>query len=62
MFGSYGLPELTIIFVIGLFYVLPIAAAVWALVTLNRIAVAQHAIGATLERIERLLQRGSDVG
>jgi membrane protein YdbS with pleckstrin-like domain len=62
MSDSLGVQELMIVLSIAVFWLLPIAAAVWALVTLNRIAVAQHAIGATLERIERLLQRGSDVG
>ena len=62
MFGSLGLPELSIVLLIGLFWLLPIAAGIWALITLNRIASAQHALGARLETIEQLLRRGSSAG
>jgi hypothetical protein len=43
MFGSLGLPELAIVFVVGLYWLLPIA-------------IAQHALGAQLETIEQLLR------
>lgn len=56
MFGSLGLPELALVLFISLFYLLPIAAGIWGIVTLNRIAVAQHTLGAQLETIEQLLR------
>ena len=58
MFGSVGMPELIVILTIGLFWGGPIAAAVWAIVTLRRIRMGQQAIGVRLETIERLLQVG----
>jgi hypothetical protein len=57
MFGSIGAPELIVILVIGLFYAVPIAAAVWVIVTLHRLRAGQQAIGTRLETIERLVQR-----
>jgi hypothetical protein len=57
MFGSIGAPELIVILVIGLFYAVPIAAAVWVIVTLHRLRAGQQAIGTRLEAIERSLQR-----
>jgi hypothetical protein len=56
MFGSLGLPELMVVFVIGAIWALPIAAAVWAGMTLHRIRTTQQAIGIRLESIERILQ------
>ena len=56
MFGSLGMPELLVGFILGLFWLVPIAAAVWALITLNRIQMGQQAIDVRLETIERLLQ------
>jgi hypothetical protein len=35
----------------------PIGAAIWALVTLNRMRAAQEDMRGSLERIERLLQQ-----
>jgi len=58
MFGSLGLPELMVISVIGAFWAIPIAAAVWAGMTLYRIRTTQQAIGVRLESIERILQAG----
>jgi hypothetical protein len=52
------MPELIVILTIGLFWGGPIAAAVWAIVTLRRIRMGQQAIGVRLETIERLLQVG----
>jgi hypothetical protein len=57
MFASIGAPELIVILVIGLIYVVPIAAAVWVIVTLHRIRAAQQLMDTRLETIERLLQR-----
>jgi len=56
MFGSVGMPELIVLLIIGLFYGVPIAGAIWALVTLQRIRAEQQAMGSRLETIERLLQ------
>jgi hypothetical protein len=59
MSGSVGLPELLIILTFGMFWLVPIAAAVWAGVTLHRIRIDQQAIGVRLETIERLLHSQS---
>jgi len=59
MFGSLGVPELIVILILGTFYVVPIAAAVWAIITLHRIRTDQEAMGVRLETIERLLQARS---
>ena len=56
MFGSLGVPELVVLLVIGLFYGVPIAGAIWAIITLQRIRTEQQAMGSRLETIERLLQ------
>jgi len=56
MFGSLGMPELIVLLIIGLFYGLPIAGAIWAIITLQRIRTEQQAMGSRLETIERLLQ------
>jgi hypothetical protein len=52
-----GMPELTVVLVIGLLWGVPIAAAIWALVTLQRIRSEQQAVQLKLDTIERLLQR-----
>jgi hypothetical protein len=62
MFGSLGMPELVVILMIGLFYGVPLVAAIWAIVTLYRIRVDQEAIGARLQTIERLFQGGNRGG
>jgi hypothetical protein len=56
MFGSFGMPELVVLLVIGLFWGVPIVAAIWALITLNSIRTGQQAIDVRLATIERLLQ------
>ena len=56
--NSLGLPELLVIFIISLFWIAPIAAAVWALMMLQRIRTDQQAMGVQLDTIERLLQAG----
>lgn len=56
MFGSIGLPEIIIVFIIAALWAVPIAAAVWAGMTLHRIRTTQQAIGVRLESIERMLQ------
>ncbi len=57
MFGSIGIPELALILIVGLLWVIPIAAAIWALVTLHRIRTTQEAMKHDLEAIGQLLQR-----
>jgi len=52
-----GVPELIIILVLGLIYLIPIAAAIWALVTLQRIRSGQEVLRLRLELLERTLQR-----
>ena len=54
---SRGVPELLIILLISAVWIVPIAAGIWALVTLHRVRVGQDAVRAKLESIERLLQR-----
>ena len=52
-----GMPELMVVLVIGLVWGVPIAAAIWTLVTLQRIRSGQQAVQLKLDAIERLLQR-----
>ena len=51
-----GVPELLVILMIFAGWLVPIAAGIWALVTLHRVRVGQDAVRAKLELIERLLQ------
>jgi type IV secretory pathway VirB3-like protein len=55
MFGSIGIPELLIILVISGFWLIPVAAAVWVVLTLNRLRNDQQAIRASVESIQRTL-------
>ena len=58
MFGSIAVPELLVILsVILIVWVLPIAAAVWAVLTLSRIRASQMEMQTRLAAIEQLLQR-----
>jgi hypothetical protein len=52
-----GLPELLILLMIAGLWLIPIAAGVWALVTLQRLRAGQQAVQVKLDTIERLLQR-----
>ena len=58
MIGSVGIPELLVVLFIGVLWLIPIAAAVWALVTLQRVHASQQSMAATLENVERLLRGG----
>jgi hypothetical protein len=51
------MPELVMVLAIGTIWVAPVAAAVWALVTLHRIRASQDAMRLKLESIERMLQQ-----
>ncbi len=53
-FGTIGIPELFFILLFGVIWVIPVAAAVWALVTLHQIRTSQRIMQAA---IEQLLQR-----
>lgn len=56
--NHFGFPELMIVMLLSLAaWVIPIAAGVWVLVTLNRIRANQQAIMAKLDAIERLALR-----
>ena len=55
--GSIGVPELIVVVMIFISGVLPIAAAVWAVITLHKMRVDQQATRRTVENIEQLLQR-----
>ena len=55
MFGSVGIPELLIILVISGFWLIPVAVAVWVVLTLNRLRNDQQAIRASVESIQRTL-------
>jgi hypothetical protein len=54
---NLGVPELLVILMIAALYLIPIAAALWALVTLQRLRAGQQAVQVKLDTIERLLQR-----
>lgn len=58
MLGSTGLPELAIVLVILVSWLVPLAAGIWALITLQRLTVGQHHIRMQLEAIERTLTSG----
>ena len=55
--NQIGAPELVIVLTLAVFWLLPAAAAVWALVTLHRLRRGQEEMNRTLQSIERLLQR-----
>jgi hypothetical protein len=55
--AGIGLPELLIILVLAAAWVIPIAAAAWALYTLHRIRSGQEVIRLRLELLERTVQR-----
>jgi hypothetical protein len=57
MSHSLGIPELMILLVLVGVYAIPLVAAVWALMTLQRIRTGQQAVQLKLDTIERLLQR-----
>jgi hypothetical protein len=55
--GSVGVPELVAILALFATSLLPIAAAIWALVKLHQIARDLHAVEARLGAIEQLLRK-----
>jgi hypothetical protein len=54
--NSVGMPELFILLTMGIFWLIPLAAAVWALITLHRIRGGIDTMVARLESIERALR------
>jgi len=52
-----GMPELVMVMVVAMIWVVPVAAAAWVIVTLHRIRAGQDAMRLKLEAIERLLQQ-----
>jgi hypothetical protein len=52
-----GLPELLVILVIAATWLLPLAAAIWALITLKRLRDGQRAVEIKLDTIAHLLQK-----
>ena len=54
---GFGIPELMILLVLVMSWAVPIAIAVWMVVTLRRIRIDQRAVQLKLDTIERLLQR-----
>jgi hypothetical protein len=52
-----GLPELLIMLVVVVASLLPIALAIWALVTLQRVRDGQRSIESKLEALSRQLLR-----
>jgi len=55
--GPIGIPEIFVVLMFGVFWILPVVAGIWALITLYHVRVGQDALRAKLETIERLLQR-----
>lgn len=51
-----GVPELIVVLTVGLIWVVPVAAGIWALVTLHRIRTTQEDMRNRLAAIERLIQ------
>ena len=54
-----GLPEFLVLLFIGAFWMVPIVAGIWALVTLHKIRSAQDEMNRRLDAIERQGQRGA---
>ena len=53
---SLGIPELIVVLMVGLVWVVPVAAGIWALVTLHRIRTTQEDVRNRLAAIERSIQ------
>ena len=55
--GRIGVPEIFVVLTLAAIWLVPVAACVWALLTLRRIRTGQEDVRRRLETIERLLQR-----
>lgn len=51
-----GVPELIVVLTLGLVWLIPVAAGIWALITLHRIRTTQENMHSRLAAIERLIQ------
>ncbi len=58
--SSVGVPEILVILFISALWLIPIAAAIWALMTLNRLRVTQDAMRRSLDQIARGLKADLD--
>jgi hypothetical protein len=58
MVGGIGMPELLMVLFVGIFWLVPVVAVVWAVLTLHRVRTDTQAIATRLYAIERLLQAG----
>ena len=56
---SVEIPEIFVLLTIGATWLIPVAASVWALVTLHRIRSAQEEMLRKLDAIERQIQCGT---
>ena len=56
--GPIGIPELVVVLLVGLVWAVPIAAGIWALITLYRIRESQEDVRRRLVAIERVIQSG----
>ena len=55
-----GVPELIVMCLVAIFWLVLIATGIWVIVTLQRLRTGQQAIKLKLEMLERLLQRSSE--
>jgi hypothetical protein len=55
--NAVGMPEVIVLLPFLVISLVPVAAGIWALVTLHRIRTGQQMLQAKVESIERLLQR-----
>jgi hypothetical protein len=51
--------EIIVVLIVGAFWLVPMAAGVWALMTLHKIRSSQEEMNRRLEAIERQTQRGT---
>ena len=57
MFGRIGVPEIVVLLILAASWVIPLAGAVWAIVTLYRVRRDQETLLAKLDVIEKRLPR-----
>jgi hypothetical protein len=56
---SLGVSESVVLLIFSVFWIVPLAAGVWALLTLHRIRATQEQVIRRLDAIERQGQRGT---
>lgn len=57
MFGSIGIPELLVVLMVSAISLVPVAALIWAVVTVHHMRVTQQEMAHRLSAIEGLLKR-----